>query len=154
MKLAAWLTEMLDDVPASVWESIAKDQARDAAALLFAEQAMRADAQPQIRYYCTRCDTVLLRGWSTPGGLVLFHPTVRLSDSRAGQVRGPAGVTSLPRKTAGGMVIPRRAYMLDPRRAVWIGCEHQWGRIDPAQIRADVVEALKTRRTVQRGAKW
>lgn len=149
---AAWLTELFESIPASVWQSIQETEAMDEVALLFAERAMRGEAQPQIRYYCTRCDKVLLRGWSTPGGLVLFHPTVRLSDSRAGQVRGPAGVTRLPRKTAGGMVIQRRAYMLDPRRAVWIGCEHQWARCDPEQIRADVAEALKTRRTVQRGA--
>lgn len=152
-ELAAWLTEMLDDVPASVWESIAEDKARDAATLAYATSTRESGTRPQIEYRCKRCGHALLLGWNTPAGaLVLWHPRVRLADARAAQVSAPAGVTRHPRKSSGGLVIPARANVFDAGRAVWLGCEHQWGRADPDQILTDWKSALATRQTVRRTA--
>lgn len=150
-ELPTWMTELLGDIPASVWRSIDETKARDAVALAYATNARESGTRPQIEYRCKRCGHALVLGWNTPAAaLVLWHPRVRLADARAAEVSAPGGVLSRPRKTAGGLVIPARANVFDAGRAVWLGCEHRWGRANSDQILADWRSALATRRSVQR----
>lgn len=104
----------------------------------------------QIDYRCERrCG--LFTAWNQPDGLLVRHPSFRMSAARLARVASPQDKHMIEhrRTESGAMVWPARAYRWDGE-PIFVACEHHYRRLDPEGVREALAQALETGDTVRR----
>jgi hypothetical protein len=129
--------------------------------LAHARRLRTQGVKPQTEYRCVFGGCLLVAGYATPTGMLMYSPGLRTA---AGYVRTLHHGTSFPAAYGGqGLHLPERAWILhpkaDPPRMLAnadhpgqypVRCEHMWRTLPHSELRADMAEALKTNKTVKR----
>ena len=137
-------------LPPDVLRVTAELSQSDADALDCARRMRGESVRPAVEYRCgSGC--LLLAGWATPRGFVLYFPAARNSRSYLrDQPWGGQGRGGIIREDDHAVHFGERARILRPGAGgVGVVCKHFWLQVSGDQILDHVREALESGRTVK-----
>lgn len=102
-----------------------------------------------VEYRCSSDDgCLLLAAYVTRPGTLIYQPATRMSARHVGHGEGVLQTTDVRTGPRGQLHHGERAFLL--MGAITVGCDHQYGDIEAAVVRADMAQAQETGSRVER----